>query len=205
MVVLQLISQLVLLLMNEDCWIIWGETLIKVPSPDSSFPQAWNEYLHPSLLATSSRAEQSIEVDVAVDWSGQSFDETTSSPCASRHLINLTRICSSPSLNYLSTIQPHTILIRTTTNRQNVLGRIQKECQPRNDAGYDEDRSCWEDQWQRLRSWGKVEWSAVSKSITDTFRRYRTMESAANRLQKEAKGYLDSLRGTTTQREIYRH
>jgi len=27
-------------------------------------------------------------------------------------------------------------------------------------------------------------------------RRYRTMESAANRLQKEAKGYLDSLRGT---------
>lgn len=27
-------------------------------------------------------------------------------------------------------------------------------------------------------------------------RRFRTMESAANRLQKEAKGYLDSLRGT---------
>lgn len=27
-------------------------------------------------------------------------------------------------------------------------------------------------------------------------RRYRTMESAANRLQKESKGYLDSLRGT---------
>lgn len=27
-------------------------------------------------------------------------------------------------------------------------------------------------------------------------RRYRTMEAAANRLQKEAKGYLDSLRGT---------
>lgn len=26
-------------------------------------------------------------------------------------------------------------------------------------------------------------------------RRYRTMEAAANRLQKEAKGYLDSLRG----------
>ena len=26
-------------------------------------------------------------------------------------------------------------------------------------------------------------------------RRYRTMESAATRLQKEAKGYLDSLRG----------
>src|SRR5271170_7015802 len=27
-------------------------------------------------------------------------------------------------------------------------------------------------------------------------RRYKTMESAANRLQKEAKGYLDSLRGS---------
>jgi bridging integrator 3 len=29
-------------------------------------------------------------------------------------------------------------------------------------------------------------------------RRFRTMESAANRLQKEAKGYLDSLRGSTS-------
>lgn len=29
-------------------------------------------------------------------------------------------------------------------------------------------------------------------------RRYRTMEGAANRLQKEAKGYLDSLRGKET-------
>ncbi len=28
-----------------------------------------------------------------------------------------------------------------------------------------------------------------------TYRRYRTMEAAANRLQKESKGYLDSLRG----------
>ena len=27
-------------------------------------------------------------------------------------------------------------------------------------------------------------------------RRFRTLESAANKLQKEAKGYLDSLRGT---------
>lgn len=27
------------------------------------------------------------------------------------------------------------------------------------------------------------------------YSRYRTMETAANRLQKEAKGYLDSLRG----------
>lgn len=29
----------------------------------------------------------------------------------------------------------------------------------------------------------------------EQLRRYRSMESAANRLQKEAKGYLDSLRG----------
>jgi len=33
--------------------------------------------------------------------------------------------------------------------------------------------------------------------VFDTYdRRYRTMEAAANRLQKESKGYLDSLRGT---------
>lgn len=31
-------------------------------------------------------------------------------------------------------------------------------------------------------------------------RRYRTMEGAANRLQKEAKGYLDSLRGKGTRK-----
>ena len=30
---------------------------------------------------------------------------------------------------------------------------------------------------------------------SQSIRRFRTMESAANRLQKEAKGYLDSLRG----------
>jgi hypothetical protein len=30
-------------------------------------------------------------------------------------------------------------------------------------------------------------------------RRFRTMESAANRLQKEAKGYLDSLRGMSVE------
>jgi hypothetical protein len=30
----------------------------------------------------------------------------------------------------------------------------------------------------------------------EIYRRYRTMEAAANRLQKESKGYLDSLRGT---------
>ena len=36
--------------------------------------------------------------------------------------------------------------------------------------------------------------------ITLFFRRYRTMESAANRLQKEARGYLDSLRGISSTR-----
>jgi bridging integrator 3 len=33
-------------------------------------------------------------------------------------------------------------------------------------------------------------------------RRFRTMESAANRLQKEAKGYLDSLRGTNDSENV---
>lgn len=33
-------------------------------------------------------------------------------------------------------------------------------------------------------------------------RRYRTMETAANKLQKEAKGYLDSLRGMGIQLEV---
>lgn len=33
-------------------------------------------------------------------------------------------------------------------------------------------------------------------------RRYRTMESAATRLQKEAKNYLDSLRGKTAQGQL---
>ncbi|CAG7920086.1 unnamed protein product [Penicillium olsonii] len=36
-------------------------------------------------------------------------------------------------------------------------------------------------------------------------RRYRTMETAANRLQKEAKGYLDSLRGETRQKRSTKH
>lgn len=38
-----------------------------------------------------------------------------------------------------------------------------------------------------------TEWGDGSPQIS--YRRYRTMEGAANRLQKEAKGYLDSLRG----------
>lgn len=34
-----------------------------------------------------------------------------------------------------------------------------------------------------------------AESVTNHTRRYKTMEGAANKLQKEAKGYLDSLRG----------
>ena len=44
----------------------------------------------------------------------------------------------------------------------------------------------------------------VEKTINRDYeieeRRFRTMESAANRLQKEAKGYLDSLRGMSLTR-----
>jgi len=36
----------------------------------------------------------------------------------------------------------------------------------------------------------------------EMIRRYRTMEAASMRLQKEAKGYLDSLRGVHAQMEI---
>jgi hypothetical protein len=36
---------------------------------------------------------------------------------------------------------------------------------------------------------------AAEKTIANWFSRYRTLEAAANRLQKESKGYLDSLRG----------
>lgn len=42
---------------------------------------------------------------------------------------------------------------------------------------------------------GHVE-KTVDRDYEIEERRYRTMESAANKLQKEAKGYLDSLRGT---------
>jgi hypothetical protein len=40
------------------------------------------------------------------------------------------------------------------------------------------------------------------KSNAKKSRRYRTMEAAANRLQKESKGYLDSLRGTYGQIDL---
>lgn len=43
---------------------------------------------------------------------------------------------------------------------------------------------------------GHVE-KTVDRDYEIEERRYRTMESAANKLQKEAKGYLDSLRGTS--------
>jgi hypothetical protein len=42
---------------------------------------------------------------------------------------------------------------------------------------------------------GHVE-KTVDRDYEIEERRYRTMESAANKLQREAKGYLDSLRGT---------
>ncbi|EXJ87628.1 hypothetical protein A1O3_04589 [Capronia epimyces CBS 606.96] len=62
-------------------------------------------------------------------------------------------------------------------NQRNVVGRLQEECQPRNDAGHVERTN--------------------DRDYEVEERRYRTMESAANRLQKEAKGYLDSLRAMT--------
>lgn len=34
-----------------------------------------------------------------------------------------------------------------------------------------------------------------TRTLTGWYRRFRTMEAASNRLQKESKGYLDSLRG----------
>ncbi len=41
---------------------------------------------------------------------------------------------------------------------------------------------------------GTAKWS--TRLIDGMYRRYRSMEAAANKLQKEAKGYLDSLRGS---------
>jgi hypothetical protein len=48
---------------------------------------------------------------------------------------------------------------------------------------------------QVMMKTGHVE-KTVDRDYEIEERRYRTMESAANKLQKEAKGYLDSLRGT---------
>jgi hypothetical protein len=42
-----------------------------------------------------------------------------------------------------------------------------------------------------MRAWE----AGRDRTALTVHRRYRTMETAANRLQKEAKGYLDSLRG----------
>ncbi|KAK4937425.1 BAR adaptor protein Hob3 [Elasticomyces elasticus] len=58
---------------------------------------------------------------------------------------------------------------------RDVVGRLQEECQPGNDPGHVERTN--------------------DRDYEVEERRFRTMESAANRLQKEAKGYLDSLRG----------
>jgi BAR domain len=49
---------------------------------------------------------------------------------------------------------------------------------------------------QVMMKTGHVE-KTVDRDYEIEERRYRTMESAANKLQREAKGYLDSLRGTT--------
>ncbi|KIW97360.1 protein hob3 [Cladophialophora bantiana CBS 173.52] len=62
-------------------------------------------------------------------------------------------------------------------NRRDVVGRIQEGREPRHHAG----------QVERTND----------RDYEVEERRYRTMESAANRLQKEAKGYLDSLRAMT--------
>ena len=64
----------------------------------------------------------------------------------------------------------------------------------------------------RLRSSGQIEktsdrdyeveerWAIqlkhIHNSANHTARRFRAMEAAANKLQKEAKGYLDALRGS---------
>ena len=59
-------------------------------------------------------------------------------------------------------------------------------------------RSCGEDQRQRLRSRRAVRapiYRTLATMLTHG-RRFKTMEAASLRLQKEAKGYLDSLRGT---------
>jgi hypothetical protein len=41
-----------------------------------------------------------------------------------------------------------------------------------------------------------------NEAYLEAYRRYRTMEAAANRLQKESKGYLDSLRGIFRQIDL---
>ncbi|OAL30652.1 protein hob3 [Fonsecaea nubica] len=65
----------------------------------------------------------------------------------------------------------------TYLNQRDVVGRIQEGREPRHHTG----------QVERTND----------RDYEVEERRYRTMESAANRLQKEAKGYLDSLRAMT--------
>ncbi|KAK5321916.1 BAR adaptor protein Hob3 [Exophiala xenobiotica] len=60
---------------------------------------------------------------------------------------------------------------------KDVVGRVQEEREPGDDPGHVERTN--------------------DRDYEVEERRYRTMESAANRLQKEAKGYLDSLRAMT--------
>ncbi|KAI2788284.1 Protein hob3 [Penicillium oxalicum] len=95
--------------------------------------------------------------------------------------------------------------------------RIQEKCQPRNNAGDDEDglRAAQRKRSAIIKTIAVFELSHSQILIHDfgiplghvertndrdyeiEERRYRTMEAAATRLQKEAKGYLDSLRAMT--------
>ena len=94
---------------------------------------------------------------------------------------------------------------------KHVVGRLHQESQPRNDAGHDENRFL-------SLSLSQIFPPHHDAILTPTFshpfcpghvektndrdyeveeRRFRTMEAASLRLQKEAKGYLDSLRAMT--------
>jgi hypothetical protein len=99
--------------------------------------------------------------------------------------------------------------------------RLQEKCQPRHHPGDDEGRCVpwtiptWigsdslltrrQARWRRpttettrSRRGMRREPRAVEKVMTDNNnRRFKTMEAAALRLQKESKGYLDSLRGAS--------
>lgn len=64
-----------------------------------------------------------------------------------------------------------------------IVGHVEKT----NDRDYEVE--------ERYTDSTRVCWYDECLTMYPLCRRYRTMESAANRLQKEAKGYLDSLRG----------
>lgn len=93
-------------------------------------------------------------------------------------------------LEILANLDKHTV--------QNELGGVQEECQSGDNSGNDEDGARGEDVGSGLRSGGEVGYTFsiyCDNHADHKCRRYRTMEAAATRLQREAKGYLDSLRG----------